>query len=124
MDVFARLSDEHKTLLPLILDLQDAAEASDTATLLEILIDERDQLSSSLDAHIALEEDVAFAQLETDVGAGVIAPFRAEHVEIRALRDRALASADAGNVQVGLCLRLCDLLQAHMQREDTMLFPG
>lgn len=124
MDVLARLSSEHDTLLPLIMDIQAAAEAGDNATLVARLQAGRAALTGELDAHIALEEDVAFALIGQALGEELVAPFRSEHIEIRALRDKTLAGADAGDVPVGRCLQLCDLIQAHMQREDAMLFPS
>jgi hemerythrin-like domain-containing protein len=124
MDVLARLSDEHGTLLPLIVDIQAAAEARDNAALVARLIAGRAALTEELDAHIALEEDAAFTLIEKAVGGELVASFRTEHTEIRTLRDDVLAGADAGSVPVGLCLQLCDLIQAHMRREDTMLFPS
>jgi hemerythrin-like domain-containing protein len=124
MDVLARLSSEHDTLLPLIVDIQAAAEAGDNATLVARLKAGRAALTGELDAHIALEEDVAFALIGQAIGEEFVAPFRSEHTEIRALRDEVLAGADASDVPIGLCLQLCDLIQAHMQREDAMLFPS
>ncbi len=122
--VLARLSDEHDTLLPLIVEIQAAAEAQDKTALIEQLITGRAALTQELDAHIALEEEVAFSLIGQAIGEGMIAPFRAEHTEIRALRDEVLAQADAGGAPFNNCLQLCDLIQAHMQREDMMLFPS
>ncbi len=124
MDVLARLSSEHDTLLPLIVNIQAAAEAGDHATLVARLKAGRAALTGELDAHIALEENVAFALIEQAIGEEFVTPFRSEHTEIRALRDEVLAGADAGDVPFGRCLQLCDLIQAHMQREDAMLFPS
>jgi hemerythrin-like domain-containing protein len=124
MDVLARLSSEHDTLLPLIVDIQAAAEAGDTVALIERIKAGKARLTGELDAHIALEEDVAFALIGQAIGEEFVAPFRSEHTEIRALRDEVLAGADASDVPIGLCLQLCDLIQAHMQREDAMLFPS
>lgn len=123
-DVLARLSEEHETLLPLIMDIQMAAEARDMPALLKNLANGREALTTELDAHIALEEDDAFVLIEQAVGEGFVTPFRVEHKEIRSLRDQVLAGADAGNVPLNLCLQLCDLIQEHMQREDAMLFPS
>jgi hypothetical protein len=49
---------------------------------------------------------------------------RDEQVEIRALREEALASATRGAVLQSPCLRLCVLILDHQQREDMMLFPS
>ncbi len=124
MDVLTRLSDEHEALLAVIVSIQEAAEAGDNAALVARLRAGQVALTDELDAHIALEEDVAFAPIEEAVGEGFVAPFRSEHTEIRALRDGVLAGADAGRAPIGLCLQFCDLIQSHMQREDLMLFPS
>lgn len=123
-NVLARLSDEHDTLLPLVVELQAAAEAQDEVALFDELTTGRAALTQELDAHITLEEDVAFSLIEQSVGEEIITPFRTEHTEIRALRDEILSQADAGIAEFNLCLHLCDLIQAHMQREDMMLFPS
>ena len=123
-DVIFRLSNEHETLLPLIAELQAAAEAKDTAALLDELTSSRTALTQELDAHITLEEDVAFSLIEQSVGDGIVTPFRTEHTEIRMLRDEVLSQANAGVASFDLCMQLCDLIQSHMQREDMMLFPS
>ncbi len=124
IDVLSRLSDEHETLLPLIAEIQAAAEAQDTSALLDELTAGRAALTQELDEHIRLEEDVAFSLIEQSVGEEIVIPFRTEHTEIRMLRDEVLSQADAGVAPFNLCLQLCDLIQTHMQREDMMLFPS
>ena len=123
-NVFARLSDEHDTLLPLIVEIQAAAEAQDETALLDELVVGRTALTEELDTHITLEEDVAFNIIGQVIGEEIVTPFRTEHTEIRALRDEVLSQADAGIAPFNLCLQLCDLIQTHMQREDMMLFPS
>jgi hemerythrin-like domain-containing protein len=123
-NVLTRLSDEHDTLLPLIVEIQAAAETQDKTALIEKLMAGRAALTHELDAHIALEEDVAFSIIGQAIGEEIITPFRTEHTEIRALRDEVLAQADSGGAPFNLCLQLCDIIQAHMQREDMMLFPS
>lgn len=123
-NVLTRLSDEHDTLLPLIVEIQAAAEAQDKAALIEQLRIGRATLTHELDEHIALEEDVAFSIIGQAIGEEIITPFRSEHSEIRALRDEIFAQADSGKAPLGLSLQLCDVIQAHMQREDMMLFPS
>jgi iron-sulfur cluster repair protein YtfE (RIC family) len=122
--LFTQLSDEHHTLLPLITDVQQAAEAKDRAALKMHLIAAWDALTKELDAHMALEEEEAFPSLVRALGEAVLEPFKEEHREIRALRDLLLASAAAGKVPADPCLILCDLIVAHMQREELMLFPS
>ena len=124
INVLTRLSDEHDTLLPLIVEIRAAAEAQDKTALIEQLITGRVALTHELDAHIALEEDVAFSIIGQAIGEEMIMPFRTEHTEIRALRDEVIAQVDAGVAPFDLCLQLCDLIQAHMQREDMILFPS
>ena len=123
-NVLTRLSDEHDTLQPLIVEIQAAAEVRDKTALLAKLVAGRAALTHELDAHITLEEDVAFSIIGQAIGEGIITPFRTEHTEIRALRDEVLAQADTGSAPFSLCLQLCDVIQAHMQREDMMLFPS
>lgn len=123
IDVLARLTGEHDVLLPLIVEIQAAAEAQDNTALIAKLIAGRAALTDELDTHIALEEGVAFTIIENSVGEEFVTPFRTEHTEICALRDAILAQIDSGRVPVSLCLQLCDLIQAHIHREDMMLFP-
>jgi hemerythrin-like domain-containing protein len=123
-NVLARLSDEHDTLLPIIIEIQAAAEAGDETALFDELVSGRSALTQELDAHITLEEDVAFSLIGQAIGEETVTPFRTEHTEIRVLRDEVLSQADAGIAPFNLCLQLCDLIQAHMQREDMMLFPS
>ena len=92
--------------------------------LLAKLLAGRAALTEELDAHIAFEEDVAFSIIEQAIGEEIVSPFRTEHTEIRELRDAVLAQADSGSAPFDLCLQLCDVIQAHMQREDSMLFPS
>ena len=124
-NVFTRLSDEHDTLLPLIVEIQAAAEAQDIdRPACKTPGTDGQHSHEELDAHIALEEDVAFSVIGQAIGEEIVAPFRTEHTEIRELRDAVLAQADSGSAPFNLCLQLCDLIQAHMQREDMMLFPS
>jgi iron-sulfur cluster repair protein YtfE (RIC family) len=123
-DVLTRLSDEHDTLLPIIVEIQAAAEVQDKAVLIAKLVAGRAALTGELDEHITLEEDVAFPIIGQAVGEEIVTPFRTEHTEIRGLRDAILAQADSGSAPFNLCLQLCDLIQSHMQREDMMLFPS
>ena len=123
-NVLTRLSNEHDTLLPLIVEIQAAAEVQEKDILITKLINGRTALTNELDAHIALEEDVAFYIIGQAIGEEIVTPFRTEHTEIRALRDEVLAQADSGDAPFSLCLHLCDLIQSHMQREDMMLFPS
>ncbi len=124
INVLDKLSSEHDNLLPLIAEIQAAAEAQDATALFDELATGRAALTQELDEHIRLEEDVAFSLIEQSVGEEIVTPFRSEHTEIRSLRDEVLSQADAGVASFNLCLQLCDLIQSHMQREDMMLFPS
>ncbi len=123
-DLLSRLSGEHDTLLPIIVEIQAAAEARDTVALFDELAAGRAALTQELDTHILLEEEVAFSLIEQSVGEEIVTPFRAEHTEIRMLRNEVLSQIDAGVAPFDLCMQLCDLIQSHMQREDMMLFPS
>ena len=123
-NVLTRLSDEHDSLLPIIVEIQAAAEAQDETALFAELIAGRAALTQELDAHITLEEDVAFSLIGRAIGEEIVTPFRTEHTEICALRDEVLYQVDSGIAPFNLCLQLCDLILAHMQREDMMLFPS
>lgn len=123
-NVFSRLSEEHDALLPIIVEIQAAAEAQDAIALIDELTTGRAALTQELDAHITLEEDMAFSLIEQLIGEEIVTPFRTEHNEIRVLRDEVLTQADAGVAPFNLSLRLCDLVQSHMQREDMLLFPS
>ena len=123
-NILTMLSDEHDTLLPIIVEIQAAAEVQDETALFAELVASRAALTQELDAHITLEEDVAFSLIEKAISEEIVTPFRTEHAEIRALRDEVLSQADTGVAPFNLCLQLCDLIQAHMQREDLMLFPS
>ena len=122
MSVLTYLSDEHRSLLALITDMQQAAEAKDRIALQVRFTAARDALTRELEAHMALEEAVAFPPIGRARGEHFLEPFQEEHREIRALRDLLLERAAAGKVPADLCLILCDLIIAHMRREERMLF--
>jgi iron-sulfur cluster repair protein YtfE (RIC family) len=108
----------------LITNIQQAAEAKDRTALQVHLTAAWDVLTKALDAHMDLEEEVAFPPIGRALGERLLQPFQEEHREIRALRDLLLANAAAGKVPADLCLILCDLIVAHIQREELMLFPS
>lgn len=78
IEVFTTLSQEHEMLLPLLLDIQSAAEAADIPALVEKLTAGRQALTTELDAHIALEDDSAFVSVEEVLGKEVALPFRVD----------------------------------------------
>jgi hemerythrin-like domain-containing protein len=124
MEVLTRLSAEHETLRALLEGIASAAEAQDSAALTSRLETARAALTDDLDAHIAVEEAEAFAAISQTLGEDLVLPFCEEHVEIRALRDEIYERLARGEAPYGSSLRLCDLILAHQQREDMMLFPS
>ena len=122
MDVLAQLSAEHEQLRSLLEPLQAAAAAGDDAALRACVQSARHALAEELDAHIAVEEAEVFAAIAETLGVPLVAPFRAEHLEVRALRDEVFASVDRGQAPHDTVLRLCDLILDHQRREDLMLF--
>lgn len=124
MDVLTRLSHEHADLRTYIERIASAAEARDAATLAASLEAAHAALTIELDSHITVEETEAFTGIREELGEGLVAPFYEEHTEIRALRDDVFARMARGEAPYGLCLNLCELILAHQQREDLMLFPS
>lgn len=124
MNILTQLSDEHEHLHAYLECIETAATARDEHVLLAALEAARPALTDQLDAHIAREESEVFDAARATHGEGLVAPFREEHIEVRALRDDVLARADRGEAPYGASLRLCDLILDHQQREDAMLFPS
>jgi iron-sulfur cluster repair protein YtfE (RIC family) len=124
VSVFTHLADEHRALLALVADVQQAAEAKDRAALKVHLTAAWDALTGGLDAQMTLEEEVAFPSIGPVVGEAFLQPFGEEHREIRALRDLLVEWAAEGRVPPDLCLILCNLIVAHMRREERTLFPS
>lgn len=122
-----KLAAEHADLLPCTAHLTElaAARSPEIAAALDRCWP---VLTGALDAHIDAEDEVLFPAIARAVGdEGMTALFREEHREIRALR----SALDAVRKQGGdierlfaAVLRLADLLNAHMTREDAMLFPS
>ena len=124
MDVLTQLSSEHIALRDLLDPIEAAAEARESAALTERLSAARGALTDELDTHITTEEEEVFSVVPAIMGADLVAPFYEEHSEIRAIRDQVYARLALGDAPFELTLRLCDLILAHQQREDLMLFPG
>lgn len=124
MDTLTQLMQEHAALRARLERIASAAEARDAAALAASLEASRAALTEELNAHIALEEAEAFAPIATALGEDLVAPFFAEHVEIRALRDDIYAQLAQGKMTYEPSLRLCELIEEHQQREDLMLFPS
>ena len=83
--------------------------------------------SEFLDSHFALEENKLFPALEeaTGVTAGPTAVMRAEHAEIRSLRDEAYAAIEAHQPTEALATidTLNVLIQQHNVKEENILYP-
>lgn len=124
MDTLAQLSQEHDALRILLERIEAAAEARDTVALSVSLEVARAALTTDLDAHISVEEAEAFSPIAEALGVGLVAPFYEDHVEIRATRDEVYARLERAEAPYAQALRLCDLILAHQQREDLMLFPS
>jgi hemerythrin-like domain-containing protein len=124
MDVLARLSGEHEQLRALLECIETAAEMCDDVALTTALQAAQPSLTDELDAHVASEEAEVFGALEQALGEGLVVPFRAEHVTIRALRDDVLAAVTRGEAPHAAALELCDLILNHQRREDLVLFPS
>lgn len=124
MDILTQLSSEHDDLRALLTRIESAAEARDAAALAQSLELSRAALTTELDAHIATEEAEAFAAIADALGEGLVAPFRADHAEIRATRDEVYERLGRGEPPYEASMRLCALLLSHQMREDLMLFPS
>jgi hemerythrin-like domain-containing protein len=124
MDMMAQLSREHEILRAHLERIESAAAARNADELRACLYAAHDALNDELDGHIATEEAEAFSAIAETMGDGLLTPFYDEHVEIRALRDDIYTQLARGEAPYSLCLRLCELILAHQQREDMMLFPS
>jgi hemerythrin-like domain-containing protein len=124
MDVLTQLSHEHEILRTHLERVESAAERRDADTLAAELEAARSALTEDLDPHIAVEEAEAFTAIAETLGDNFVAQFYKEHGEIRALRDDLYASLARGETpfESALCLR--DVILAHQEREDMMLFPS
>lgn len=124
MDTLDRLSREHEDLRALLAPVESAAEARDAAALAASLEAARGALTDELDSHIVLEEAEVFTPTAAHLGEELVAVFYEEHNEIRATRDDIFARLARGEAPYRPSLRLCELILAHQQREDLMLFPS
>lgn len=124
MDILTQLSAEHNELRATLDRIESAAEARDATALAESLELSRSALTTELDAHIATEEIETFAAIANALGDDLVAPFRADHAEIRAMRDEVYERLGRGEPPYEASMRLCALLLSHQLREDLMLFPS
>lgn len=124
MGVLTQLSQEHKDLRVHMENIWCAVEARDAVALAESMEGARTLLTDELDAHIIMEEAEVFAVVSDTLGEGLVAAFYEEHVEIRSLRDEVFEHLARGEAPYEQCLRLAELILAHQEREDLMLFPS
>lgn len=126
-DPIRRFEEEHEVALTALARLEAAAHAlrggdpveRHFTTAVEVL----ELLSGAVRRHNEDEEDALFALLETEAP---LAPFVDEHVTLRRLEMRlsaALSRRDATDV-IDVSLDIVHLLRAHIERENTVLFPA
>jgi hemerythrin-like domain-containing protein len=106
---------DHEVLTELLAGLDGAAAAGDRASAEAF----GQALHGVLDGHAAREEAGAFAELRDEVSPGYVEQFDADHGEIHRLVDEL---SDAG--WPSATRHLASLLHAHIQSEETDLFPA
>ncbi|CAN5877241.1 hemerythrin domain-containing protein [soil metagenome] len=83
--------------------------------------------SEELDSHFSLEENKLFPAFEAATGmtSGPTVVMRAEHAEIRSLRDEAYAAIEANQAEQALAAldTLNVLIQQHNVKEENVLYP-
>lgn len=124
MDIITQLSHEHAALRDYLEQIELAAESQSAADLSRHLEAAHDALTQELDAHIAVEEAEVFAAAAGTLGDDLVATFYDEHIAIQALRDEIYRRIAQGQPPFAQSLHLCELVLAHQQREDVMLFPS
>jgi len=118
---------EHREALAELAQLEEAAlglrAGGDTARHLDTAARVLRVLSTAVRAHNEAEERALFPLLDDDPTVPV---FVAEHRQLRALEEELAAGLDSGSPQrvAGIALHIVDLLRAHIEREDLMLFPS
>ena len=118
IDPLLRFEEEHDVALAALARLEAAAAAQDLATAGEVL----ELLRGAVRRHNEDEEAALFPLLGTEAP---LAPFVDEHVVLRRLETElsaALTRHDAGAVAQA-ALDIVHLLRAHIERENTVLFP-
>ena len=119
-----RLESEHVDVLHALQMVSAAVEAHDGAALREALEANGEEFGTSLNLHIEAEDDHLFPQIAEMIGEAMVSVFVDEHVQIKALRDQVYERMAQGGTDFDGCAELCDLLSAHTQREDQVLFPA
>ena len=122
LNLIDQLEQEHRQMRDALARLGEVPADADLATVVATLHDLAPVLVARLDEHSAVEDTTLFPALAEAVGAAVDV-FRAEHVDIRSWRDQLYGSPSVvDRLRAGAELR--ELLEAHMDREDAMLFPS
>jgi hemerythrin-like domain-containing protein len=126
-DVLVRFSMEHEQALAALDRLQRAATALDhgdpAEPHLRTVREVCETLCTAVRQHNENEERALFPLLGEDAPCG---PFRQEHQVLRELERRLDAALEGPNPERDIppvAHALVDLLRAHVQREDEVLFP-
>lgn len=107
------LSAEHESMLALVGRIRSAVATSDLPWLAALQV----ELGFLLAAHTSREERGVFAALrDTDVDPAYLGRFEADH--------RAIDELLAGAVEPERALSLARLLEEHIRREESDLFPA
>lgn len=129
--IFQRLRADHERVLAELATIERALEARDGADdALRGLAGLIELLDAQFATHMRFEEESLYPALEALLPetAAVVAPLRAEHVELRgmleALRPSLASPALAARrAPIGVQLRdLVDLLRIHVRKEDAIVF--
>lgn len=123
LQVLAELEQEHGEVREALSALGGFAKGGDEERLRSALPGWAGILCAGLDEHSRKEDTVAFPPVAEAVGSGIIATFVSEHVEILAARDRLYAAHGDADLLTE-CLDLASLLESHMDREESILFPS
>lgn len=126
-DLLGTFEEEHRVALRALERLEQAAlglrSGADPARHLAIAREVHGLLSTAVRTHNEAEERALFPLLEDDP---TLAVFVEEHRVLRGLEQEladGLGAADGGRV-AATALHIVDLLRAHIEREDRMLFPA
>lgn len=125
-DPLTRFEEEHEAALAALARLEAAATAllagSSPAPHLAVIREVQRLLSGAIREHNEAEERVLFPLIREDAPVG---PFMDEHQVLWGL-ERELETAleqRAGERTARLSLAIVDLLRAHIERENAVLFP-
>lgn len=126
-DALTRFEEEHRVGLKVLEHLEESALALragvDTAANLALAREMCGLLRTEVRPHNEAEERALFPLLGDHPGLQI---FVDEHREMWRLEQELATGLDAGDAQrvAGTALHIVDLLRAHIEREDQMLFPS